>query len=212
MRFSINYIVPVTCNLAFGRKTYPFSVAEIAEAFADDDAFSSPPFASGFGREDEDGPSGPPPFGTDEPPPPPPPSFKSKLPTSGFRDSQQPRVRRPRRPRPSYPTVGGGSGSGGGGDDLDDYLCHPPLCHPPPPPPIPPSTAAAALPSSSHFPLPPASTPLLHDEHNRDGRFGTSTRFEQQLQFQSHSTQRMISQSRSSIPTHVCSHRRILSL
>ena len=66
------------------------AITEIVEgSYHDDDAFSSPPFASGFGREEEDGPSAPPPFGREEPAPAPPPSFRSKLPTSGFRDSAE---------------------------------------------------------------------------------------------------------------------------
>ena len=181
----------------------------------DDDAFSSPPFASGFGREEEDGPSAPPPFGREEPPP----SFKSKLPTSGFRDPSPtsgfrdsadlhkgfrdsadiiqkgfrdppspPKIRRPRRP---YPTVGGGEGPAaeGGGGVGDQLTCFPPTC-------IPPSTVAALPPlppSSSHHPLPP-----LHDEHNRDiGSFF----FLDSNDFDFNRTSRMISQSRSRFPT-----------
>ena len=167
MRYSIHYyVVPVvTCP------TPQFAVAEIVEipSYIDDDAFSSPPFASGFGREEEDGPSAPPPFDTDELPPPPP-SFKSKLPTSGFRDPHppSPKIRRPRRPYPTVGGAGGGSGhvaGGGGGNGGDLVTCFPPTC-------IPPSTATAVaalppLPSSSHHPLPP-----LHDEHNRDAYSG----------------------------------------
>ena len=167
MRYSIQYYVlpVVTCP------TPQFAVAEIVEipSYIDDDAFSSPPFASGFGREDEDdGPSAPPPFDTDELPPPPP-SFKSKLPTSGFRDPHppSPKIRRPRRPYPTVGGAGGGSGhvaGGGGGNGGDLVTCFPPTC-------IPPSTATAVaalpLPSSSHHPLPP-----LHDEHNRDAYSG----------------------------------------
>ena len=138
------------------------ALSEIGESFAD--AFSPPPFTSGFGREeDEDGPSPPPPFQTLEAG-----GFKSEpsgLPAR-FRDPQPPKLRRPRRP---FPTVGGTGSDGDGGvaADFDDYPLYPPLA---PPPPIPPSSATAAAPTSptGPAPIPPHPHSPQHDDAHRD--------------------------------------------